>query len=61
MATNIQFRFYKNDEGDILVRALIDETDMNLPIERAYGSFYHWPEFRLFLLSRLDTAMKILE
>ena len=60
MAANIQLRFYRNCAGDILVRALIDENDMDLPVNRVDGCFYPWPELRRYLFGRLEGAVGLL-
>ena len=45
MAMNYQFVFYRNKEGKRLVRVLLNEQDLLLPIEGAEGPFYEWQTF----------------
>ncbi len=45
MAMNYQFIFYRNKEGKRLVRVLLNERDLLLPIEGAEGPFYEWQVF----------------
>lgn len=45
MAMNYQFVFYHNKEGKRLVRVLLNEQDLLLPIEGAEGPFYEWQTF----------------
>ena len=45
MATNVQFIFFRNPAGDVLVRVMHNERDAVLPIEGG-GPYYHWNVFR---------------
>ena len=44
MGTNLQFVFYRNAESDVLVRVMLNETDVKLPLETVSGCFYDWNE-----------------
>ena len=57
MAANIQFVFFRNGQGDILVQLLLNESDIRLPIASVDG-FYRWDDLRRHLYKRLDTADK---
>lgn len=46
MAANVQFQLYRNKEGKVLVRAMLNEADMTLPIACDTAPFYPWGEFR---------------
>lgn len=46
MAANVQMQFYRNKEGDVLVRLLLNEKDATLPIECKTAPFYPWDKFR---------------
>lgn len=45
MGANIQFVLYRNKRGEILIRLLLNEQDMKLPIECKTAPFYPWGEF----------------
>lgn len=45
MGANIQMVLYRNTEGKVLVRLLLNEQDMKLPIECKTAPFYPWDEF----------------
>ena len=45
MGANIQMVLYRNKAGEVLVRSLLNEQDMVLPIECATAPFYPWEEF----------------
>ena len=45
MGANIQLVLYRNKEGKVLVRLLLNEQDMKLSIECKTAPFYPWDEF----------------
>lgn len=45
MAANIQFVFYRNVSGNVLVKVLLNEEEVNLPLKSA-GPYYQWHEFQ---------------
>ena len=45
MGANIQLVLYRNKENKVLVRLLLNEQDMKLPIECTTAPFYPWDEF----------------
>ncbi len=44
MGTNLQFVFYRNGGGYVLVRVMLNETDVKLPLRTVSGCFYDWKE-----------------
>lgn len=44
MAANVQFVFFRNPAGDVLVRILHNERDAGLPL--GGGPYYRWETFR---------------
>lgn len=62
MAGNLQWIFYRNDAGDILVRLRVNEEDASLPVEPAVeGIFYRWEDLRAYCLARCSEARKRIE
>ena len=62
MAGNLQWIFYRNDAGDILVRLRVNEQDATLPVEpAAKGIFYRWEDLRAYCLARCAEARKRIE
>lgn len=49
MGANIQIQLYRNDQGKVLVRLLLNEKDATLPIECNSAPFYPWDVFRKFV------------
>lgn len=62
MAANLQWIFYRNAAGDILVRLRVNEEDASLPVEpAAEGIFYRWEDLRAYCLARCAEARKRIE
>ena len=53
MATNIQFVFYRNDAGEVLVKILMCERETSIPIDFAPqgAPYYKWEDLRAYLLA----------
>ncbi len=52
MAGNIQLIFYRNQEGDILVKCLLNEEEVRLPATPVSGPYYSWPDLRDYYLDK---------
>ena len=46
MAASVQFVFYRNAGGDILVKVLVNEKEAVLPLEAVQGPYYSWSAFK---------------
>lgn len=54
MAGNIQLVFYRNEaDGDILVKALLNEKEVKLPGQPVSGPYYRWAELRNHYLDKI--------
>ena len=54
MGSNIQFIFYRNRKGDVLVKILYNEKETSIPaLEASCGPFYRWEDLRNYLASSL--------
>lgn len=55
MAGNIQLVFYrpKSGEGDVLVKALLNEREVTLPTTPASGPYYRWADVREHWVARI--------
>jgi len=52
MATNIQFIFYRNRKGEVLVKILHNERETSIPALKTYSyPYYKWSELRPYLVS----------
>lgn len=55
MASNIQWVFYrKKGSDDILVKALLNEKEVSLPIASDLKPYYHWRDVRAYYLEKVD-------
>ena len=56
MACNIQLVFYrpKKGDGDILVKALLNEREMTMPGKPVSGPYYRWDDLRQYYLERIN-------
>ena len=54
MGSNIQFIFYQNRKGEVLVKILYNEKETSIPaLEASNGPFYRWEDLRKYLVSSL--------
>ena len=60
MGANIQFVFYKNRKGDIIVRFMNNEKDVLFPIESAIAPYYEWASLKAYMEERIAVAEKII-
>lgn len=60
MACNIQLVYYrpKKKDGDILVKALLNEKEATLPIPTDQYPYYKWEDLRAYYLKKLDDYAK---
>ena len=52
MSVNVQFVFYRNRKGDILVKMLHNERDVRLPINTDCFPHYKWNDFRNYCIAQ---------
>ena len=58
-ACNIQFVFYrKKANDDILVKVLLNEQEMKLPVESDLAPYYHWKDVEAYYRNKLATFRK---
>jgi hypothetical protein len=60
MACNIQLVFYrpKKGNGDILVKALLNEREVRMPANTDQFPYYRWQDLRSYYLKKLDSYNK---
>lgn len=54
MATNLQFIFYRDKAGDVIVKLLHNEKECRLPIKSDIAPYYHWKDMRHYFIERAD-------
>lgn len=52
MAGNIQLVFYRNADGDVLVKCLLNEQERRLPAKPVSGPYYRWSDLRQYYLDK---------
>ena len=52
MSVNVQFIFYRNKKGDVLVRMLHSEKDIRIPVKTDCYPFYKWDDFRTYCVAQ---------
>jgi hypothetical protein len=58
MASNIQLIFFKNKQGDILVKFMLNEQEVAIPCATDNFPFYRWADARAALQQILDTPCR---
>ena len=59
MAANVQFVFFRNKQGSILVKVLLNECERTFPaLEAVNGVYYKWPVLRDYLQAIADGKNK---
>lgn len=54
MAGNIQLVFYRNQEGDVLVKCLLNEQEVRLPGQPVSGPYYRWSDLREYYKDKIS-------
>lgn len=54
MASNIQFVFFrKKNSDDILVKVMLNENEMTLPVKSDIAPYYHWKDVETYYRNKL--------
>lgn len=53
MASNVQLVFYKNRKNDVLVKVLLNEREMSLPISSNIAPYYSWKDVRAYYKGKI--------
>ena len=59
MASNIQLVFYRNNDGDVLVKCLLNGEEATLPVPTAMAPYYKWSDFRDFYTALCQSVQPI--
>lgn len=54
MASNIQIIFYKNKSDDVIVKFMLNEKEIGIPLESETYPFYDWNEVKGYLVSKYE-------
>ena len=58
MAASLQLVFYKNAEGEVLVKLLVNEQEATLPLPAVQGVYYRWTDFKAHYLPLVPAAKR---
>lgn len=61
MGASVQLVFFKNDAGDVLVKALLNEREATLPFDAVQGPYYRWEDFKKYYIPRISASKKTVE
>lgn len=56
MGATVQFVFYRNVGGEILVKVLLNEKEASLPFDSVEGKCYKWKDFKEYYLPRISDS-----
>ena len=54
MASNIQWIFYRNRSGNVLVKILLNEREQRIPVPTDTWPYYRWDDVRAFYMKILE-------
>ena len=54
MCANIQMVFFRNRKGDVLVKFLLNENEVSVPIPTDCAPYYHWADVRSYYRNLLQ-------
>ncbi len=58
MGGNLQLIFFRNAQGNVLVKLLLNEQEAKLPLQAVHGTYYDWSSAKTFFLQRLEEHQK---
>ena len=53
MGSNLQLVFYRNKQGNVIVKALLNEKESTLPIETDMFPYYDWEQLKAYYRGKL--------
>ncbi len=56
MGANLQIVFYRNGANDVIVKFLLNETEVTLPIKSVTGPYYSWKAVKAFLEAQIKAV-----
>lgn len=61
MGCSVQLVFFRNEEGKILVKALLNEREATLPLKAVSGPYYDWDDFKAHFLPVIAESKERIE
>ena len=54
MAGNLQFIFYRNKKGNVLVKILLNEVESAIPVKTDIFPYYDWEDMKAYFRRRMS-------
>ena len=54
MAANIQWIFYSNSEGNVIVKMMLNEIEVDFPVKTDIHPYYYWDDVYIYYNNLLD-------
>ena len=62
MGANLQFVFYRSEaDPEVLVRVMLNEKDLDLPLKSVTGAYFKWKDVYEFYSRKCADVIKNLE
>ncbi|MBP5635995.1 MAG: phosphodiester glycosidase family protein [Bacteroidales bacterium] len=58
MGASLQLVFYRNADGNVLVKALVNEQEATLPLRPVMGPYYSWNDFKAHYLPLIEASKR---
>lgn len=56
MTANLQLIFYRNKQDDVLVKFMLNESELHLPFDSPMAPYYQWSSVREYFIERLKCS-----
>lgn len=54
MAANLQLVFFRNKAGDVIVKLMLNEREVSIPVKTDIAPFYHWTDVKSYFENILN-------
>ena len=61
MGCSLQLVFFRNADNDILLKALLNEEEAELPLKAVQGPYYRWEDFKAYYKPRIAASKERIE
>ncbi|MCR5002965.1 MAG: calcineurin-like phosphoesterase C-terminal domain-containing protein [Bacteroidales bacterium] len=61
MASNIRMVFYRNKAGKVIFKMLLNEKNLELPLNSVSGPYYSWDDFKAHYLPEIEKGKALME
>ena len=54
MAANVQLIFFRDKNNDVIVKVMLNEREVSLPVATDIAPYYHWNDLRNYFTEILE-------